>query len=115
MKLSGTNISPRFSLAPKNLESGTDLSKLRTSLSRAGMGAGIEKRMSMRFPPTMGGNEQDDVNHENLTTAAEALTPDQIHAFKEAFDLFDNNGGGTIDAIELKSTLDSVRIEIEAE
>ena len=30
-------------------------------------------------------------------------------------DLFDNNGGGTIDSAELKETLDSVGIEIDQE
>ena len=35
------------------------------------------------------------------------LTDEQIHAFQEAFELFDKNGGGTIDAFELQ-----VRIRI---
>ncbi|XP_076821552.1 uncharacterized protein LOC143468310 [Clavelina lepadiformis] len=43
----------------------------------------------------------------------DALTQQQIMAFKEAFDLFDNDGGGTIDEHELKETLQSVGIEIE--
>ena len=30
------------------------------------------------------------------------LTDEQIHAFQEAFELFDKNGGGTIDAYELQ-------------
>ena len=30
------------------------------------------------------------------------LTDEQIHAFQEAFELFDKNGGGTIDAFELQ-------------
>ena len=55
------------------------------------------------------------LHHEHMTPASEALTADQIQAFKEAFDLFDNNGGGTIDAAELKATLDSVGIDIETE
>lgn len=36
-------------------------------------------------------------------------------AFKEAFDIFDKNGGGTIDALELKKTLESVGIILEEE
>ena len=30
------------------------------------------------------------------------LTEEQINAFQEAFELFDKNGGGTIDAFELQ-------------
>ena len=33
------------------------------------------------------------------------LTKAQIQAFQEAFELFDKNGGGTIDASELQKTL----------
>nr|XP_002129913.1 uncharacterized protein LOC100186906 isoform X1 [Ciona intestinalis] len=45
--------------------------------------------------------------------ANETLTKQQVLAFKEAFDLFDNNGGGTIDALELKETLESVGIMLD--
>ena len=34
------------------------------------------------------------------------LTDAQYQAFQEAFELFDKNGGGTIDAAELQKTLD---------
>lgn len=69
----------------------------------------------MRVPAQKAQPKKEELHHENMTAAAEALTADQIQAFKEAFDLFDNNGGGTIDAQELKQTLDSVGIDIETE
>ena len=40
------------------------------------------------------------------------ITSDQIAGFKEAFDLFDKNGGGTIDANELHKTLEDVGIDL---
>ena len=40
------------------------------------------------------------------------LTHNQIQAFREAFELFDKNGGGTIDAMELQKTLTDVGINI---
>lgn len=70
------------------------------------------KQASNHTSPT---GEEQQLHHETMTPASEALTSDQIRAFKEAFDLFDNNGGGTIDSAELKDTLDSVGIEIEQE
>jgi len=42
------------------------------------------------------------------------LTPLQIKAFREAFELFDKNGGGTIDASELQRTLADVDIHIDS-
>lgn len=36
------------------------------------------------------------------------LTDEQIHAFQEAFELFDKNGGGTIDAFELQVSVHSL-------
>ena len=42
-----------------------------------------------------------------------ALTEQQINAFREAFEIFDNNGGGTIDASELQKTLADVGINID--
>merc|ERR1712178_269846 len=41
------------------------------------------------------------------------LSKRQIRAFREVFDLFDGNGGGTIDADELDETLRSVNICLE--
>ena len=38
-----------------------------------------------------------------------------VSAFREVFDLFDSNGGGTIDAEELDSTLQSVDIHLTQE
>merc|ERR1712159_743742 len=35
----------------------------------------------------------------------EALSDTQIKAFREAFDIFDKDGGGTIDADEMQDTL----------
>ncbi|CAH3174940.1 unnamed protein product [Porites lobata] len=40
------------------------------------------------------------------------LTNEQITAFREVFDLFDSNGGGTIDAEELDLALKSVDIQL---
>lgn len=39
----------------------------------------------------------------------------EILAFKEVFDLFDSNGGGTIDAEELDLALRSVDIQLSQE
>ncbi|XP_071487181.1 uncharacterized protein [Diadema antillarum] len=44
-----------------------------------------------------------------------ALTKEQVEAFQEVFDLFDSNGGGTIDADELQSALSSVDIHLPAQ
>ncbi|XP_038071507.1 uncharacterized protein LOC119740312 [Patiria miniata] len=44
-----------------------------------------------------------------------ALTNEQKEAFKEAFDLFDSNGGGTIDAEELTEALSSVDIHLSVD
>ncbi|XP_033113994.1 uncharacterized protein LOC117114435 [Anneissia japonica] len=41
-----------------------------------------------------------------------SLTCKQIEAFREVFDLFDTNGGGSIDADELQAALASVEIHI---
>ncbi|XP_068687757.1 uncharacterized protein [Montipora foliosa] len=43
------------------------------------------------------------------------LTHEQITAFREVFDLFDSNGGGTIDAEELDLALKSVDIHVPQE
>merc|ERR1712142_795468 len=47
------------------------------------------------------------------TVDASMLTEQQIVAFREVFELFDKNGGGTIDASELQKTLADVGIEID--
>ncbi|XP_054758612.1 uncharacterized protein LOC129264684 [Lytechinus pictus] len=44
-----------------------------------------------------------------------ALTKEQVEAFQEVFDLFDSNGGGTIDADELQLALSSVDIHLPAQ
>ncbi|XP_033629321.1 uncharacterized protein LOC117291613 [Asterias rubens] len=44
-----------------------------------------------------------------------ALTAEQKAAFKEAFDLFDSNGGGSIDAEELAEALNSVDIHLSVD
>ncbi|PIK40952.1 hypothetical protein BSL78_22198 [Apostichopus japonicus] len=44
-----------------------------------------------------------------------ALTNQQVLAFREVFDLFDSNGGGTIDAEELEGALRSVDIHVSKE
>ena len=93
---SSTNLGARLSLNP-----GSPLSR-RNSIMRASTVTKAE-------------DVDPDLHHENMTQNAEALTQEQVRAFKEAFDLFDSNGGGTIDAEELKATLDSVGIEIEQE
>jgi len=41
------------------------------------------------------------------------LTKGQVEAFKEVFELFEKNGGGTIDASELQKTLADIGITIE--
>ena len=41
------------------------------------------------------------------------MTSGQVQAFREAFELFDKNGGGTIDASELQKTLADVDIVID--
>ena len=38
----------------------------------------------------------------------------RTYAFREAFELFDKNGGGTIDASELQRTLADVDIHIDS-
>ena len=43
------------------------------------------------------------------------LTDAQYQAFQEAFELFDKNGGGTIDAAELQKTLDDCGIYVNGE
>jgi hypothetical protein len=43
------------------------------------------------------------------------LTDDQVQAFQEAFELFDKNGGGTIDAAELQRTLADVGINVNGD
>ncbi|XP_020613007.1 calmodulin-like protein 12 [Orbicella faveolata] len=43
------------------------------------------------------------------------LTEVQVQAFREVFDLFDSNGGGTIDAEELDLALKSVDIHLSQE
>ena len=50
--------------------------------------------------------------HENECLGTDCLTEDQIQAFQEAFELFDKNGGGTIDAAELQKTLAGVDIHV---
>lgn len=44
-----------------------------------------------------------------------ALTKEQVEAFQEVFNLFDSNGGGTIDADELHLVLSSVDIHLPAQ
>eukprot|EP00057_Strongylocentrotus_purpuratus_P026087 XP_011680561.1 PREDICTED: uncharacterized protein LOC105445997 isoform X1 [Strongylocentrotus purpuratus] len=44
-----------------------------------------------------------------------ALTKEQVEAFQEVFNLFDSNGGGTIDADELQLVLGSVDIHLPAQ
>ena len=39
----------------------------------------------------------------------------QYQAFQEAFELFDKNGGGTIDAAELQKTLDDCGIYVNGD
>ena len=85
-------------------------------LGTSGPNANNRRKSFINF----GGQQQQNMSssalhHDQMTPASEALTPEQIQAFKEAFDLFDNNGGGTIDSAELKETLDSVGIEIDQE
>jgi len=46
---------------------------------------------------------------------ADCLTEDQVQAFQEAFELFDKNGGGTIDAAELQRTLADVGINVNGD
>jgi len=43
------------------------------------------------------------------------LTDAQYQAFQEAFELFDKNGGGTIDAAELQKTLDDCGIYVNGD
>merc|ERR1712131_455032 len=50
----------------------------------------------------------------NAKSNSTDLTPQQIKAFREAFELFDKNGGGTIDASELQRTLADVDIHIDS-
>ena len=45
----------------------------------------------------------------------DCLTDDQVQAFQEAFELFDKNGGGTIDAAELQRTLADVGINVNGD
>merc|ERR1719402_1552656 len=44
---------------------------------------------------------------------SQSLTSGQVSAFREVFELFDKNGGGTIDASELQKTLADVDINID--
>lgn len=53
-------------------------------------------------------------NNSPSKSATADLTPQQIKAFREAFELFDKNGGGTIDASELQRTLADVDIHIDS-
>lgn len=48
-------------------------------------------------------------------TPCPTLTDEQVTAFREVFDLFDSNGGGTIDAEELDLALKSVEIHLSQE
>ena len=121
---SSTNTSPRFSLTPDSLGPAADENR-RKSMARSGSQAngglglpvhGQNRRKSfINFSKSKEQISTDPLHHEQMTPASEALTNEQIQAFKEAFDLFDNNGGGTIDSAELKETLDSVGIEIDQE
>ena len=43
------------------------------------------------------------------------ITNFQYQAFQEAFELFDKNGGGTIDAAELQKTLDDCGIYVNGD
>jgi len=56
-----------------------------------------------------------DVQILNLHNDEPKLTQEQIQAFQEAFELFDKNGGGTIDASELQKTLDDVGIFVNGD
>ena len=123
------NTSPRFSLTPDSLNPASH--ERRKSINPGAVS--MERRKSMRHPSTPGlgvpatsrrksfinfaksKENLESLHHDQMTPASEALTNEQIQAFKEAFDLFDNNGGGTIDSAELKETLDSVGIEIDQE
>ena len=49
------------------------------------------------------------------TGCTDCLTDDQVQAFQEAFELFDKNGGGTIDAAELQRTLADVGINVNGD
>merc|ERR550519_2585944 len=54
--------------------------------------------------------------HQNKDPDADAvLTDAQYQAFQEAFELFDKNGGGTIDAAELQKTLDDCGIYVNGD
>jgi len=62
--------------------------------------------------PTITDGEVLHLNSPSNTDTA-FLTEQQINAFREVFELFDKNGGGTIDASELQKTLADVGIEID--
>jgi hypothetical protein len=115
-----TNTSPRFSLTPDSLGPAADKNR-RKSMARSNTGLGLpvhgqnRRKSFINFAKSKEALCEDPLHHEQMTPASEALTNEQIQAFKEAFDLFDNNGGGTIDSAELKETLDSVGIEIDQE
>ncbi|CAG5083928.1 Oidioi.mRNA.OKI2018_I69.PAR.g10502.t1.cds [Oikopleura dioica] len=50
---------------------------------------------------------------DSLQDSQDRLTETQISAFREAFEIFDRNGGGSIDATELLSTLQEYGINLD--
>ena len=68
------------------------------------------------FEPKLCALEDDDIRRSSDRHSSgrrgSHITNDQVFAFKEAFDLFDKNGGGTIDALELQKTLEDVGIAL---
>ncbi|XP_058972656.1 uncharacterized protein [Pocillopora verrucosa] len=86
-----------------------------------------EEAMAMPEPPPQFSHETvtfgmvsssaEDFPHElsERDAPCPSLTEQQITAFREVFDLFDSNGGGTIDAEELDLALRSVEIYLSQE
>lgn len=50
---------------------------------------------------------------DSLQESPDGLTETQISAFREAFEIFDRNGGGSIDAAELLNTLQEYGIDLD--
>lgn len=59
-------------------------------------------------------NVRDNLVPSESQKSINGLSKRQVKAFREVFDLFDGNGGGTIDADELDETLRSVNICLES-
>merc|ERR1711887_484731 len=51
----------------------------------------------------------------NLTMAKHGLTQDQVEEIKEAFDLFDTDGSGSIDVNELKVAMKALGMDAKSE